>query len=35
MHNTKMTWYPYVDDDEMAQSPAPTDADGHSLPSDD
>ncbi|UPM44088.1 nitrite/sulfite reductase [Halocatena salina] len=25
MHNTKMTWYPYAEDDEMASSPAPAD----------
>ncbi|XVH32670.1 nitrite/sulfite reductase [Haloferacaceae archaeon DSL9] len=25
MHNTKMTWYPYADDDSMDASPAPTD----------
>jgi ferredoxin-nitrite reductase len=25
MHNTKMTWYPYAEDDDMAASPAPTD----------
>ena len=36
MHNTKMTWYPYVDDDDMDASPAPTDGEGQSLaPSDD
>ncbi|WP_436910934.1 nitrite/sulfite reductase [Halosimplex marinum] len=36
MHNTKMTWYPYTDDDEMGDSPAPTDAEGNSLaPADD
>ena len=25
MHNTKRTWYPYAEDDDMAASPAPTD----------
>jgi ferredoxin-nitrite reductase len=36
MHNTKTTWYPYVDDDDMDASPAPTDGEGKSLaPSDD
>jgi len=25
MHNTKMTWYPYAEDDDMDASPAPTD----------
>ncbi len=35
MHNTKMTWYPYADEDEMAQSPAPTDGQGQPLASDD
>jgi len=25
MHNTKRTWYPYAEDDDMASSPAPTD----------
>ncbi len=35
MHNTKMTWYPYAEDDDMADSPAPTDGEGNSLPSDD
>ncbi|MFC7140645.1 nitrite/sulfite reductase [Halosimplex aquaticum] len=36
MHNTKMTWYPYADEDDMADSPAPTDAEGNSLaPADD
>ncbi|NHN41700.1 ferredoxin--nitrite reductase [Halorubellus sp. JP-L1] len=28
MHNTKRTWYPYAEDDDMAASPAPTDRDG-------
>jgi len=28
MHNTKMTWYPYAEDDDMDASPAPTRADG-------
>ncbi len=31
MHNTKMTWYPYAEDDDLAASPAPTDGDGRSL----
>ncbi|WP_415379812.1 nitrite/sulfite reductase [Halosimplex sp. TS25] len=36
MHNTKMTWYPYADEDDMTDSPAPTDGDGNSLaPADD
>jgi ferredoxin-nitrite reductase len=35
MHNTKMTWYPYAEEDDMANSPAPTDAQGKSLPADD
>ncbi len=35
MHNTKMTWYPYAEDDDMQSSPAPTDGDGQPLPSDD
>jgi len=35
MGNTKMTWYPYADDQEMAASPAPTDRDGEPLPADD
>jgi ferredoxin-nitrite reductase len=36
MHNTKMTWYPYADeDDSMGASPAPTRADGTSIASDD
>jgi ferredoxin-nitrite reductase len=37
MHNTKMTWYPYADEDDMDASPAPTEADagGQSAPSDD
>jgi ferredoxin-nitrite reductase len=33
--NTKMTWYPYAEDTEMSASPAPTDARGEPLPSDD
>ena len=28
LHNTKMTWYPYAENDDMSDSPAPTDADG-------
>ncbi|MBX0288084.1 nitrite/sulfite reductase [Haloarcula salinisoli] len=35
MHNTKMTWYPYAEDDEMSASPAPTDGQGNSLEADD
>jgi len=36
MHNTKMTWYPYADEDEMGDSPAPTNRDGEPLaPADD
>ncbi|WP_436930149.1 nitrite/sulfite reductase [Halosimplex halobium] len=36
MHNTKMTWYPYTEDSEMSDSPAPTDAEGNSIaPADD
>ncbi|WP_129112633.1 nitrite/sulfite reductase [Halegenticoccus tardaugens] len=35
MHNTKMTWYPYADDDGMDASPAPTDGTGEPLPADD
>jgi ferredoxin-nitrite reductase len=35
MHNTKMTWYPYAEDDSLDVSPAPTDGSGQSLPSDD
>jgi len=33
--NTKMTWYPYVEDSDMQSSPAPTDANDEPLPSDD
>ena len=35
MHNTKMTWYPYADEDDMSASPAPTNGQGEPLPSDD
>ncbi|WP_101294065.1 nitrite/sulfite reductase [Halegenticoccus soli] len=35
MHNTKMTWYPYADDDGMDASPAPTDREDKPLPADD
>ncbi len=35
MHNTKQTWYPYVEDDDLDASPAPTDGAGDSLPADD
>jgi ferredoxin-nitrite reductase len=33
LHNTKMTWYPYAEDDDMAASPAPTDRNGKPLDS--
>ncbi|WP_435147561.1 nitrite/sulfite reductase [Halobaculum sp. P14] len=35
MHNTKMTWYPYAEDDDMGSSPAPATADGTPITSDD
>lgn len=35
MHNTKMTWYPYADDDSMDASPAPTDGGGEPIQADD
>jgi ferredoxin-nitrite reductase len=36
MHNTKMTWYPYAEEDDMGDSPAPTNGDGEPLaPADD
>ena len=37
MHNTKMTWYPYADEDDMDASPAPmgVDDDGDATPADD
>ncbi|RDI72040.1 nitrite/sulfite reductase [Halopelagius longus] len=35
MHNTKMTWYPYADDDDMGSSPAPTYPDDTPMPADD
>jgi ferredoxin-nitrite reductase len=36
LHNTKLTWYPYADEDDMSASPAPTAPDGSSLePADD
>jgi ferredoxin-nitrite reductase len=35
MHNTKTTWYPYADDDDMNASPAPTDGQGQPLATDD
>ncbi|WP_117594280.1 nitrite/sulfite reductase [Haloprofundus halophilus] len=35
MHNTKLTWYPYADEDEMDDSPAPAEADGTPITSDD
>jgi len=33
--NTKMTWYPYAEDEEMSASPAPTNASGEPIPTDD
>ncbi|WP_394739380.1 nitrite/sulfite reductase [Natronococcus roseus] len=35
MHNTKRTWYPYAEDDDLNESPAPAKADGTPIPSDD
>ncbi|WP_224448446.1 nitrite/sulfite reductase [Haloprofundus salilacus] len=35
MHNTKLTWYPYAEDDDMDDSPAPARADGTPITSDD
>jgi ferredoxin-nitrite reductase len=35
MHNTKMTWYPYADDDSMDASPAPTHPDDAPTSADD
>jgi ferredoxin-nitrite reductase len=35
MHNTKTTWYPYAEDDEMGASPAPTSGEGEPLEADD
>ena len=35
MHNTKMTWYPYAEEDDMSGSPAPTDGQGEPITSDD
>jgi len=36
MHNTKMTWYPYAEEDDMGDSPAPTNGDGDPIaPADD
>jgi ferredoxin-nitrite reductase len=35
MHNTKMTWYPYADEDGMDDSPAPTDGQGAPITGDD
>ncbi|MFA9516192.1 nitrite/sulfite reductase [Halopenitus sp. H-Gu1] len=35
MHNTKMTWYPYADEDELNASPAPARADGTASTGDD
>ncbi|WP_435196911.1 nitrite/sulfite reductase [Natronomonas sp. EA1] len=34
LHNTKMTWYPYAEEDAMDASPAPTNAQGQSLSDD-
>jgi ferredoxin-nitrite reductase len=35
MHNTKTTWYPYAEEDDMNASPAPTDGQGQPIASDD
>ena len=35
MHNTKMTWYPYAEDDDMDASPAPTNGEGEPISVDD
>lgn len=35
MHNTKLTWYPYAEDDSMDASPAPAHPDGTPIASDD
>jgi ferredoxin-nitrite reductase len=35
MHNTKMTWYPYADEDEMGDRPTPARADGTPITADD
>ncbi|PSP70925.1 ferredoxin--nitrite reductase [Halobacteriales archaeon QH_9_66_26] len=35
MHNTKMTWYPYAEDDDMDDRPTPTRADGTPISADD
>jgi ferredoxin-nitrite reductase len=35
MHNTKMTWYPYAEDDDMGSSPAPAYADNTPISADD
>ncbi|QIB75968.1 ferredoxin--nitrite reductase [Halogeometricum borinquense] len=35
MHNTKMTWYPYADEDSMDASPAPTFPDDSPMSADD
>jgi ferredoxin-nitrite reductase len=35
MGNTKLTWYPYAEDDDMGASPAPTDVNDEPLPADD
>jgi ferredoxin-nitrite reductase len=35
MHNTKRTWYPYAEDDDLDASPAPARADGTPITSDD
>ncbi|ELY40976.1 nitrite/sulfite reductase [Natronorubrum sulfidifaciens] len=35
LHNTKRTWYPYADEDDLEASPAPARADGTPISSDD
>jgi ferredoxin-nitrite reductase len=35
MHNTKMTWYPYADEDDMDDRPTPARADGTPISADD
>ncbi|MHC3439126.1 nitrite/sulfite reductase [Natrialbaceae archaeon A-gly3] len=35
MHNTKRTWYPYAEEDDLESSPAPAYADGTPISSDD
>jgi ferredoxin-nitrite reductase len=34
MHNTKLTWYPYAEEDAMEDGPAPTDREGVPLADD-